>query len=293
MSLLVELALRGVAIGSIYALIGLSFNLIFASTNVLNFAQGEILVVGAILGIVLHVLLGVPELMALLLVLVAMVLLGVVQERLVMPPLRRRKHTVTWLLTTVGIGLVLRSLVEITWGSRTFSLPSIVPRVSVKVGQTSFPLVYLFVVACAVAVTLAVEFFYSRSIWGKAMIAASQDPEAAGLRGIDVRSLQVASFVLGTMLGGATGFIVAPVTFVQAAMGLSFVLKGFVAVAIGGVGSNWGTLAGGMLLGVLEVLGAYFTSAAYQDSFAFGLLLLILLARPRGLVGGREIVRQV
>jgi branched-chain amino acid transport system permease protein len=145
----------------------------------------------------------------------------------------------------------------------------------------------------ALAVTVAIETVSRRTLGGTAMGAVSQDPDAAALRGIDARRLQLTSFVLGTVLGGATGFVVAPVTFVQAAMGFSFILKAFVAVAIGGVGSNWGTLAGGMLLGVLEVLGAYLTSASYQDSFAFGLLLLLLLARPHGLVGGRELLRQV
>lgn len=293
MSLLSELVLRGVAIGSIYALIGLSLNLIFASTNILNFGQGEVLVVGAILGIVLHSILGVPVLLALALVLGAMVVLGILQERVVMPPVRGQRHAITWLLTTVGIGIILRSLIEILWGSRTVSLPPVVPRITIAVAQTAFPLLYLFIVALALAVTIAVDVFYRRHMWGKAMVAVSQDAEAAALRGVNVWHLQVTSFVLGTVLGGATGFLVAPVTFVQAAMGFSFVLKGFVAVAIGGVGSNWGTLVGGVLLGVLEVFGAYLTNASYQDSFAFGLLLLTLLVRPRGLIGGREIVRQV
>jgi branched-chain amino acid transport system permease protein len=293
MWLVAELVLRGMAIGSMYALIGLSFNLIYASTNVLNFAQGEILVVGAVLGMVFHRLGGLPLPMALLAVVVVMIVLGKIQERIVMPPLRKRPQSVTWLLATVGVGLVLRSLIEVTVGAQTMSLPALVPRVTITLGRTNLPLVYVFIVAVAVGVTASMERFYRRHLWGKAMVAVSQDASAGALRGINVKRVQALSFVMATVLGGVAGFVIAPVTFVQAAMGLSFVLKGFVAMTFGGLGKSWGTLAGGLLLGALEVLGVYFTNAAFQDSFAFGLLLLILMVRPRGLAGGRDVVRQV
>lgn len=284
---LAELIIRGLAIGAIYGLIALSISVVYSATNVFNFGHGDLVILGGMLAVAFLTWAGLPLAAAALLAILALAAVGVVEERIVMPPVKRHRSTITWLLTTLGVGIVIRSLLQIQAGNAPYRLPSIFPeRVFTFVG-TAVPSTQVIMFVGALLATLALEVFLRITVWGRAMRAVAQDPDAASLRGVNVGTVERLAWAIGAGLAALAGVLMAPITLLQAYFGLQFVLKGFIAVAVGGVGNNIGALIGGFALGLAEVFGTYWLGAAYRDTLAFVLLILILLVRPQGFLGQR------
>ena len=286
---------RSAGAAGIYILIGLGYNAIFSTTRVFNLAQGELSVVGAFLGLLLMDQYGVPPILALLVVAALIGALAILEEFIAVRPVLRgeagaaaTERNIAWAITTLAVGVILSSSAEVIAGPDPYPFPSLLPRGTVDVGDTvlSFPAAGIFVVALLTAVAL--HLFYTRSLTGKAMTAIAEDAEAANLRGINTKRLKTLSFALAGMIAGMAAFFIAPLTYVFPSLGSGYSFKGFIAIAIGGMGNNAGALLGGVLLAVVEVLGADVLGAAYRDTVSIGFLLLVLLAFPRGLLGRRQ-----
>jgi branched-chain amino acid transport system permease protein len=275
----------GLTAGAIYALVALGFSIVFNASHAINFAQGEFVMIGGMSAVMLLAL-GLPLPVAVLLAIAAAVLVALVVEKVSIEP-ARHAGTVTLIIITIGVSLFLRGLAQLVWGKGVFRLPAFSGEQPIEIlGATIVPQ-SLWVFGGAAAAVAALSWFYGRTLLGKAMRATSHNRIAAQLVGIDTRAVLFASFGLAAGLGALGGVLIAPIAFTSYDSGVMLGLKGFAAAMLGGLGSFTGAIAGGLVLGLLEGLGAGFLSSAYKDAIAFVVILAVLFFMPAGLLGGR------
>ena len=296
--LFAQYLVNGLETGSLYALIALGYTLVYGILEMLNFAHGDVFMVGGFLGAgVAGVLVsqsGVALLPAPLVVLLMMVvamagagLLGVGIERFAYRPLRNANRLAP-LITAVGVSLLLESVVQVQVSPAPVTVRSdpLIPLTVLRLGGITVPPSSLLLFVVAIALMAALDRFIFATRFGSAMRATAQDREAATFMGIDVDRIIVVTFLIGSALAGMGGVLYglqfATVNFF---MGYLLGIKAFTAAVIGGIGNVRGAMAGGLVLGVLENLGGGFVSTAFQDSFAFLALILVLMLRPQGLFG--------
>ncbi|MBI4493974.1 MAG: ATP-binding cassette domain-containing protein [Chloroflexi bacterium] len=280
-----QLVASGLALGAIYALVALGYTLIFVATRVVNFAQGEFVMLGALVGYSLHVGLGFPLPLAVVAAGLAAALVGLVAERVAVYPLRGQRSSVAWVMSTLAVGLVLRSGATLGWGKVPLPFPAAFGSERVTFLGIAVVPQDLATFALAVGLVLALEVLYRATMLGKAVRAVAFNPDAARLMGIDLSHVTLLSFGLSAALAAVAGILVAPITQASSQMGFVLGIKGFAAAAVGGLGSFRGALLGGLLLGTLEVVASGLLWPGFYDVAAFALLILVLLVRPRGLIG--------
>ena len=288
---------NGLETGSLYALIALGYTLVYGILEMLNFAHGDVYMVGGFLGAgvaALFVHNGVAAVPAgLIVALMGVVsmggtgLLGVGIERIAYRPLRNANRLAP-LITAIGVSLFLRSIVEVQVSPAPVLVPSnaLVPPTVVQAGSVATPLVAIALFVVSVILMIALDVFVFRTRFGAAMRATAQDREAATFMGIDVDRVIVVTFLIGSALAGMGGVLFG-LTFatVNFFMGFLIGIKAFAAAVIGGIGNIRGAMVGGLLLGVLESMVGGFINTAFQDTFAFLALIIVLLIRPQGLFG--------
>ncbi len=276
----------GITVGATYALAGLGFMLIYNASHVINFAQGEFIMLGGMLAVAFtHMGLPLPAALALAIAVPALV--GVLVEKLAIEPVRGAE-TVSLIIITIGASLVIRGLVQVTLGKGTHALPPFSGDTPIMVlGATLLPQ-SLWVLGVSAVMVLALWYFFTYTLHGKAMLATAINPVAAELVGIPTGWVLFVSFALSAALGALGGILIAPITLTSYDVGIMLGLKGFAAAVVGGLGSGWGAVVGGLLVGVLEAMGAGYLSSSYKDALPFVLILLILFFRPRGLFGARS-----
>jgi branched-chain amino acid transport system permease protein len=284
---MLQLLINGLVIGSIYALVGLGLLLIFNSVQIVNFAQGQLLMLGAFIGITGAVQHDLPILVAWLITVVAMAALGAVFMVVAYYPLRGRPPFLV-ILTTIAMGIVLENLAIIIWGPLPTSLPSPVAGPPLRIAGAVISRHQLCVLAVTSIVLLAQWMFLTRTRFGVLMQATAQDLTMARLVGIRVNRTITTAFVLGSVLAGLAGLLVAPIFLAEPTMGGILGLKGFVVSVVGGFGSLPGAVIGGLSLGVIETFGARYISSDFRDAYAFVILIAILGLRPRGLFGEKS-----
>jgi branched-chain amino acid transport system permease protein len=282
-SQLVQYVISGVTVGSIYGLTGLGFTMIFNTTEIINFAQGEFVMLGGMLT-VFALGLGLPLPAAVGVAVLAVTALGVAVDRLTIRPVRGQSG-INLVIITIGVSILLRGATILLFGKDTFSLPPFTGGPPLEVLGAALLPQSLWVVGIAALTLTATKLFFDRTIAGKAMLACSYDRRAASLVGISVDAMVTLSFGLSALIGALGGAILAPITLTSYDVGILLGLKGFAACIVGGLGNPFGAALGGVLLGVLESLGAGLLSSAYKDAVAFVLLLLLLFFRPSGLFG--------
>jgi branched-chain amino acid transport system permease protein len=275
----------GITVGSTYALAALGFTLIYNSSHVINFAQGEFIMLGGMLAVYFtHA--GMPLPLALVAAIVLPAVVGLLMEKLVIEPVKGAEP-VTLIIITIGASLVLRGLVQIWLGKGTFSLPAFSGEQPINVlGATLMPQ-SLWVLGVTAIVVGALWYFFARTLQGKAMLATSYNRVAAELVGINTDGVLSLSFAMSAALGALGGILVTPITLTSYDAGIMLGLKGFVGAVLGGLGNGLGAVVGGLLVGVLEAMGAGYISSSYKDAMPFVLILLILFFRPSGLFGGK------
>jgi branched-chain amino acid transport system permease protein len=287
-----SLLLAGISVGAVYALIALGLNLTFWTTKTLNFGQGSLMMLCAMLTVFLSSQ-GIAIALAVLGSLIVVAALGVFIERwTVRPALNASGGSMGWVVSTLGFGIFLQGMAAKYFGSQAMAFPDVI--FSAQDNVTLFgqfvSLQYLVVLVVAVALILALELFVRRTVWGQAVHAVSLDPELALVQGIPVRRLILGSFMLSSVLAGVAGVLIAQIGgTVDPAFGFDLVLLGFVAAVLGGMGSSLGALAGGLLVGVISKLVGGYVSTAAEHGIAFGLLMLMLAVRPQGLFGRPEV----
>lgn len=286
MDFVLQLLFQGIAIGSVYALVALGFVLIFRATNVVNFAQGEFSMVAAFLMVVCAVDLGWPYWASFFVALGGMALLGAVFNLGVYYPLRHRSYLPV-IISTIGASILLTNATLAIYGPQPQVLPGLFDTPGFQVGNVYLDSQYLLIIAVTAMLVAFQYWFFEHTLLGKKLQATSQDKEMASLLGISVSTMIMITFVYSALLGGIAGILVAPILFVSVQMGSAIALKAFAATIIGGFGDVAGAIVGGLSLGIIETFGAAYVSVPYKDGFAFLVLVLFLVFRPRGIFGER------
>jgi branched-chain amino acid transport system permease protein len=279
-----QVIVNGLAMGAIYALVALGLLFIFNAARIVNFAQGQLLMIGAFLAVTTVVDSELPPALAYGATLAAMAIIGLVFMVITYAPLRGLPAPLV-ILTTSAMGLVIENLALIIWGPLPRSLPTPlrIPPLRLEGVIVSSHVIFIFVVT---AVLLVLQWlFLTKTSFGVAMQATSQDLQMARLVGIKVQRTVAAAFILGTVLAGIAGMLVAPIFLAEPALGGMLGLKAFVVSVIGGFGSLPGAVLGGLTLGVVEGLAARYISSEFRDAYAFVILMLVLFLRPRGFFG--------
>jgi branched-chain amino acid transport system permease protein len=278
---------HGLIAGSLYALVAVSFNILYRPTNVFNFAQGELVMLGAMLFASATSLAGWSWLAAFLGTLFAVGVIGLVEERIAVAPiLAKSQHGTGWVITTLAISLIISNLVGRVWGPDPILVKPPAPLSMEALGDgyiriSSYEIALALITIILVAI---VERAYG-TLQGKAVMAVAEDREAALLRGIDPGRLSRWSFFIGAAFAAMTGILAAPILYASTSLGPALLLKGFAAAAVGSIGNNRGALIAGYLIGVTEAVGASLLSPGYQEAVIFVVVLALLLLRPEGLFG--------
>ncbi|SFP69761.1 branched-chain amino acid ABC transporter permease [Amycolatopsis rubida] len=292
MNLLLNALVTGVAVGSVYGLIALGYSVVYSATHVFNLAQGNLVMAGVLLSYYTLVVLHWPQPVAFLLVAGGICALSLIEERTVVRPLLERNsagHNIGWFISTLAFGLVIETVAAVLYGDHPpLAVPSFLPASPIRLGEVSTTPQLALAVAALIVATFAIESFYRRSWLGQAMRGAAHDREVAALRGISPARVSRLAFLLGGFAAAVTGFVLAPIVFSDVTLGLSYSIKGFVALAIGGFGSIRGTLAGALVLGIGEQLFDVYVNPRYEILAALLLLLLVLGIRPNGILGARR-----
>lgn len=280
---LLQFLVTGITVGSLYALVGLGFALIYNASDVVNFAQGEFVMLGAMIAIALLAA-GAPLPLAALAATLLTVVAGLLLERFAIEP-AKGASVVTTIIITIGAGIFLRGVALLLWGKDFHSLPPFSGDAPIQLGGATVLPQSLWVLGVTVLLVALVRIFFNRTLLGKALLACSFNRVAAQAVGINVRVMLRLAYGLSAGLGALAGILIAPITFSSYEAGVMLGLKGFSAAIVGGIGNPMGAVAGGVLLGVLEALGAGLISSGYKDAIAFLFVLMVLFLKPTGLFG--------
>jgi branched-chain amino acid transport system permease protein len=276
--------LNGLPIGAIYALVALSYSLIYAASGVLNWSQGDMVMLGAYIAFSLFQFFHVGFTLALLGSMFLVGAIGVVVQSCILRPLRKRDAPpINVVIATLGVAIVSRNIALAIWGPEAQIFPSPVSSVPMTVGVLSVTLQDLLIVFGAFCLMTVLHYLLKKTRKGKALRAVAQDRYAAILMGVDTNKSDALAFAASAALGAAAGILIAPVFFVTFNMGAGIGLKGFVAAVIGGLGNIPAAIAGGFFLGIVESLAGGLISSGYRDAITFTLLILVLWLRPSGL----------
>ncbi len=284
---LLQFIFAGLTGGAIYALVALGFGVVHNTMGIVNFTQVDFVSLG---GMILYSALltaGMPMAAALPAAVAGVTLVAILVEELGVRPSRSQSHLVLIFLT-IGLSIILRGVMKLIWGKNRMAVPPLTGEEPFRfAGATILPQTLWIMGLTALAIVLLVLFFRKTSM-GLAMRGVAANPEAAAVVGLKVWRVKAVSFGLAGALGGLAGCLVTPITTLSYDVGVLLGLKGFAAAILGGFGSFPGAILGGLILGLLESLGAAYVSSAYKDAIAFVVLLMVLFVRPRGLLGGER-----
>ncbi|QLA15050.1 branched-chain amino acid ABC transporter permease [Desulfolutivibrio sulfoxidireducens] len=280
----------GLTVGATYGLTGLGFTMIFNTTGIINFAQGEFVMLGGMMSVFFRSWLGLDLFSSIALAVAATAAVGAAMERLTIRPIQGTSP-INLVIATIGVSILIRGAAMLVWGKDTFSLPPFGGSTPIAFMGAAIQPQSLWALAITLALLSALKLFFSTSIHGKAMLACACDRKAASLMGISVARMSLFSFALSALTGAVGGAILAPITMTSYDVGMMLGLKGFAACILGGLGSPFGAAVGGLCIGVMESLGAGYVSSAYKDAFAFIILLALLFVRPSGLFGKSGVQR--
>lgn len=285
MQILLQLIYSGIALGMIYAVIAFGYQLTFATSDTLNFGQGEALMLGALVGLTLVQNLGMNYWLMIPLVCLFGMLQGAFVERIAVRPAIKTKSEFGWIMSTIALGIIFKNVAENVWGRDALRFPSPLPEAPITVFGANVLPMELLVIVGAVLMMLAVEVFNRKSIYGKAVVATFNDRDAASLMGINTGLVITFSYALSSMAAAFAGVLIAPLTLTGASMGAVLGLKAFAVAIIGGLTSGMGIIVGGILLGIAETTTGFYISTGYKDVPGLVLLLLVLAIKPAGLFG--------
>ena len=285
MDKLIQTLISGLSLGSIYALIALGYTMVYGIAKMLNFAHGDIIMVGAYAVITAVFTIGLPPFIAILISIALCALLGIVIEFLAYRPLRQAQPLAV-LITAIGVSYLLQNLALLIYGSEQKAFPTIVALPTVHIGGVYIDGITLATLVVTAVIMVALSLFINKTRMGKAMRAVSEDKEAAELMGISVNRTITVTFAIGSALAGVAAiFYGAAYTYIRPTTGAMPGIKAFTAAVFGGIGSIPGAMLGGILLGVIEQLSKTYISTLWADAIVFGVLVVVLVVKPTGLLG--------
>lgn len=281
---LLQFLLTGVTLGSTYALVALGFAIIYNASEVVNLAQGEFVMLGAMGAIALAAGGGLPLPAAILGAVLLTLVVGLMLQRFAIAP-ARGITVVGAIIITIGASIFLRGSALLLWGKDIQALPAFSGETPIRLGGVTLLPQNLWVMGGTAVLVLGVHLFFNHTLLGKAILACSCNRTAAQLVGINVGRMLLVAYGLSALLGAMAGVLVAPITYTSYDAGVMLGLKGFAAAILGGLGNPMGAVAGGLVLGLVESLAAGLISSGYKDAIAFVILLLVLFLRPGGIFG--------
>lgn len=283
-----QLLLTGITIGSIYAMVAIGFNIIYNSTDAMNFAQGEFVVVGGLSMIMFHETLGLNLFISFFISVALVTLVGIIFERLTISPLKN-PPLVTVILITIAVSIILKGLAMITWGKDSYPLEAFSGAEPIQIWGAAILPQALWVIGITLLVVLLLAYMFRFTMVGKALRACAINRDATKLMGINAKAMITLSFAISGAIGAVAGIIITPITLMEYDRGAALGIKGFSTAIVGGVGNSSGAVVAGLMIGILESFFAGFISSGYKDAFAFLIMLLVLFVRPGGLLGRYEV----
>jgi branched-chain amino acid transport system permease protein len=289
MAELLQFVFSGLTVGAIYALVALGFTLIYKASDIINFAQGEFVMLGGMIT-VFAAQAGLPLPVAALLAVFLTTAIGLALHRFAVAP-ARGATPVALIMITIGASIFLRGMAQIVFDKRFHSLPSLFGGDPIKIGGAAILPQSLVVLASATVIVLVLWLFIDRTMLGKAVIATAANRLAARLIGVDTRRIVDFSFAVSATIGAIAGILITPIALTSYDAGTLLALKGFAAAMLGGIGSAPGAVVGGLLIGMIEALSAGYISSNYKDAVAFLIILVVLIFIPQGLFGRAKVER--
>ncbi|MGV8893811.1 MAG: branched-chain amino acid ABC transporter permease [Burkholderiaceae bacterium] len=304
MDIFIQQIINGLVLGSMYALIALGYTMVYGVLSLINFAHGEVLMIGAMVGLTVLKIIqtAAPDMpgifklvIAIAVAIPACIIVNVIIERFAYRPLRNAPRLAP-LITAIGIGILLQTFAMMIWGRSPLPFPQVMSSEPIHIAGALISQTQLMLLALAAIAMVGLVFLVEKTKLGRAMRATSENPRVAGLMGVDANKVIVATFAIGAALAAVAGVMWgANYSSAQFAMGFLPGLKAFSAAVLGGIGNIYGAMLGGILLGVIESLGAGyigdltggFLGSHYQDIFAFVVLIIVLTLRPSGIMGER------
>ncbi|CAN5265963.1 branched-chain amino acid ABC transporter permease [soil metagenome] len=285
----VQFLVSGLTVGAVYALVALGFTLVYNASDVVNFAQGEFVMLGGMVT-VFATAAGVPLPLAAVLAVCVSVVVGLLLYWLAIAP-AREASPVTLIIITIGASILLRGAAQILFDKQFHKLPSISGDTPVNLLGAAIQPQSFWVLGGTAAIVILLYVFLERTVLGKAVLATAANRLAARLVGINTATVMALAFGGSAAIGAVAGILITPITLTSYDVGTLLALKGFAAAMLGGMGNPLGAVAGGLLLGLLEAFGVGYISSTYKDAFAFIVILLVLFAMPQGLFGRRTVER--
>ena len=284
---ILQLALSGIAMGTIYGIVGLGFTIIYNATGAINFAQGEFVMLGGLIAVSL-VAVQVPIAAAAVLAALIVACVGLLLERLAIRPVSAAS-VISMITVTIGASMLFRGLALVLWGPNALPLPSFSGEDPLHIGSAAVAPQEVWIAATALLIVIATQLFFNYTVIGKAMRACAINRAAARLAGVSVERMTLLAFGLSAGMSGLAGVVLAPLIMVSYASGTPLAVKGFCAAIVGGLGNGVGAVIGGVLLGILESVAAGMIHSGYKNAFAFLVLLLVLFFRPGGIMGRKSV----
>src|SRR5437899_3006345 len=300
----IQQIINGLVLGSMYALVALGYTMVYGVLNLINFAHGDVLMIGAMAGLTILKMVNsvAPDLPGIVKLIIAIIgaipvciLVNVIIERIAYRPLRNAPRLAP-LITAIGVSILLQTLAMMIWGRSPLPFPQVMPTAPLQIGGALISQTQVMLLILAAASMVGLVLLVEKTKMGRAMRATAENPRIAGLMGVDSNKVIVATFAIGAALAAVAGVMWgANYSSAQFAMGFQPVLKAFSAAVLGGIGNIYGAMLGGVLLGLIESLGAGyigdltggFLGSHYQDIFAFIVLIIVLTLRPSGIMGER------
>lgn len=276
----------GLATGMLYAAVALVYNVMFSTSKVLSVTTGHISMLGGVFGAYFISTLGLNWVIGLVGAVLVGAAFGWLTDVLAIRRVLARSDEHLWLLSTLAMATMVQQAVGLWWGTEPKPFPRLIPQ---EFGAGIWDQKFWLPIGVAVLMAIGLDLFYRRTMYGKLFLAMSEDAFAARARGVSTDRIRVMSYILSGALGALAGFAAGQLTFAYFALGHILTLNGFIALAVGGLGSNVGAIIGGAGLGLLSALASYWFGGEYQQTIAVGLLMVVLLLKPEGLLGSKKV----
>ncbi|WP_460176190.1 branched-chain amino acid ABC transporter permease [Thermodesulfovibrio hydrogeniphilus] len=291
LSVFLQFLFSGLTAGAVYALVGISLNIVYNSTSIINLAQGEFVVLGGLGMWYFLEHLQLPFFLSFLLTITVAALLGLLMERLTIRPLIKKANLLLMIMVTIAVSILLKGLLMFKFGKDPYAYAPFTEGEPINIFGAVISQQILWVIGITFSLILLLNLFFNKTLLGKAMRACSLDTKAARLMGINVSRIVMLSFVISAIIGAVAGIAITPITLMEYDKGAILTVKGFTAAILGGLGTSKGAVFGGFLLGILESLTAGYIHSGIKDAVALLLLLIVLFFKPAGIFGSKEVIK--